>query len=174
MRADARRNRERVLEAAGVVFASKGPAASTEEVAAQAGVAIGTVFRHFPTKEALIEAVFVERLRRLAAEADAMANEDDPGAAFFKFFAYAVEQSATKYAFTEGGQATAVQSAISLAGKDLHEAMGRLLTRAQHAGAVRDDVRIPEVVALLIGAARAVEHGGTQVLPLVLDGLRPR
>jgi AcrR family transcriptional regulator len=64
MRADARRNRERLLSAADLVFAERGPGASTEEVARRAGVGIGTVFRHFPTKESLLEAVFVDRLRR--------------------------------------------------------------------------------------------------------------
>ena len=68
LRADARRNRERVLEAADAVFSEFGPAASTEEVARRAGVSIGTVFRHFPTKEALIEAVVVGRLTQLTAE----------------------------------------------------------------------------------------------------------
>jgi AcrR family transcriptional regulator len=77
LRADARRNQARVLETAEAVFAAKGTAASTEEIARQAGVGIGTVFRHFPTKEALLEAVFVGRLRRLADEVDALAAAKD-------------------------------------------------------------------------------------------------
>src|SRR6266498_927824 len=73
-------------------------AAGADEVARRAGVAIGTVFRHFPTKEALLEAVVVERLRSLVEEARSQSSADDPGAAFFAFFAQWVELGATKHA----------------------------------------------------------------------------
>src|ERR1700680_1105959 len=96
LRADAQRNRARLLDVAEVVFASKGIAASTEEIAREAGVGIGTVFRHFPTKEALLEAVFVRRLEQLAAHADALADAYDPGAAFFTFFSHVVELAVTQ------------------------------------------------------------------------------
>src|SRR5689334_6744231 len=85
LRADARRNRARVLEAAGAVFAAEGVGAPTEAVAKRAGVGIGTVFRHFPTKEALLAAVLVERMRGLAEHARAAVAEDDAGAALFGF-----------------------------------------------------------------------------------------
>src|SRR5258708_17586261 len=94
-RADAQRNRARLLDVAELVFATKGIGASTEEIAREAGVGIGTVFRHFPTKEALLEAVFIRRLQQLAARADALAEADDPGAAFFSFFSYVVELAVT-------------------------------------------------------------------------------
>ena len=113
LRADARRNRARLLDVAEAVFAAKGTSASTEEIAREAGVGIGTVFRHFPTKEALLEAVFVGRLQRLADEAEAHLDADDPGAAFFAFFGSAVEQSATKTAFAD---------ALAQAGVDVQEA----------------------------------------------------
>lgn len=184
LRADARRNRARVLEAADAVFASKGPSASTEEVAEQAGVAIGTVFRHFPTKQALLEAVIVERLSSLASEAAALADADDPGAAFFEFFAHWVKLSATKHAFADaladaGVNVKAVESCHARVVGDLHRAVETLLTRAQRAGAVRDDIRLPELIALLIGASRAAEHAGrntdlqARALAVVFDGLRP-
>src|SRR5437762_11835902 len=78
LRADARRNRCRILEAAESVFAGKGMGASTDEVASAAGVGIGTVFRHFPTKAALLEALLVSKLRRLVDEAEALCSSEDP------------------------------------------------------------------------------------------------
>jgi AcrR family transcriptional regulator len=183
LRADAQRNRARILSAADAVFAAKGPTASTEEVARQAEVAIGTVFRHFPTKEALIEAVFAERLRELVSEAESLVNADDAGAAFFAFFDRVVTQTASKHAFTDalaeaGIDTVAVHGAIAMVGTQLHRAFGALLARAQESGAVRADLRVPELVALLIGASHAIEHAAdtdtqARVLAVVVDGLRP-
>jgi AcrR family transcriptional regulator len=181
-RADARRNRARVLEAADAVFAAKGTSASTEEVARAAGVGIGTVFRHFPTKEALLEAVLAGRLTRLAEEAGRLTASGDPGAAFFAFVTHVVEQSAAKNAF---GDALAeagvdVSQAVSGVGRELKAALDTLLTRAQRAGSVRDDVRVPELLALVAGVSRAAEHSGwdpeiqTRTLAIVFDGLRPQ
>lgn len=187
LRADARRNRAAILEAADAVFAVKGPAAPSEEIARDAGVAVGTVFRHFPTKEALVEAVFVERLRRLAVEARALVAADDPGAAFFGFFRRWAELSATKHAFADALASSGVD-VVAVAGKgaypqvrdELLGAVEALLERAQRAGVVRSDIGVQEVNALLIGAARAAEHAGAddgvraRTLAVTLDGLRPR
>jgi AcrR family transcriptional regulator len=183
LRADAQKNRARVLAAAEEVFAARGVTASTEDVAREAGVGIGTVFRHFPTKEALLEAVIVSRLRRFADEAHALAaaTTADPGHNFFTLVWRAVDQSTVK---------NAVAAALADAGVDLTPAtqpimaevrnsLDVLLTRAQQACAVRDDVGVDEVVALLIGAARAAEStGGDQTVlmrtvAIICDGLRP-
>jgi AcrR family transcriptional regulator len=180
LRADAQRNRALVLETAEAVFAARGMSASTEEIARQAGVGIGTVFRHFPTKEALLETIIIGRLRRLAGEAESLSTADDPGAALFAFFTHAVEQSATKIAFVDAlaGAGVDVENAISHVGQDLHRALDKLLTRAQQAGAVRDDVGVTELIALLAGASRAAEHAGwndditARTLAVVFDGLR--
>jgi AcrR family transcriptional regulator len=180
LRADAQRNRALVLETAEAVFAAKGVSASTEEIARRAGVGVGTVFRHFATKEALLEAIIINRLRRLADTASSLATADDPGAAFFGFFTQAVAQSATKIAFVDAlaGAGVDVDNAVSQVGQDLHRALDGLLTRAQHAGAVRDDVGVTEVIALLAGISRAAEHAGwnedttTRTLTIVFDGLR--
>jgi AcrR family transcriptional regulator len=155
-RADARSNRSRILAVAEEVFGAGGEAASTEEVARRAGVGIATVFRHFPTKAALLEAVLVERLERLRRRAEEQLDAADAGRAFFDFFAYMVADAATKIAIAsalteEGGEA----SLATRAANDLRRAVGALLDRAQRARAVRDDVELPEVYALLIGASRA-------------------
>jgi AcrR family transcriptional regulator len=179
MRADARRNRERLLAVAEQVFAQKGVTASTEEIAREAGVGIGTVFRHFPTKEALLAAVFVGRLQWLADEAESLCMAEDPGAAFVEFFTLVVSQSATKNAFAD---------ALTQAGVDVYQAtvearqgllrgLGELLVRAQQAGALRADVGVEDVLALLVGASRTAEHVTdptirARTLRIVLDGLR--
>ncbi len=181
LRADARRNRARVLEAAEAAFASKGTSVSTEEIARDAGVGIGTVFRHFPTKEALLEAVVVGRLERLAAEAASLATAEDPGSAFFSFFASTVDRSATKIALADALAAAGldVERAVAEVGRELRRTMGVLLGRAQAVGAVREDATVADVIALLVGASRAAEHAGwdrgvqTRTVAIMLDGLRP-
>jgi AcrR family transcriptional regulator len=181
LRADARRNRARVLEAAEAAVASKGTSVSTEEIARDAGVGIGTVFRHFPTKEALLEAVVVGRLERLAAEAASLATAEDPGSAFFSFFASAVDRSATKIALADALAAAGVdvERAAAEVGRELRRTMGVLLGRAQAVGAVREDATVADVIALLVGASHAAEHAGwdrgvqTRMVTIMLDGLRP-
>ncbi|MGW7004419.1 TetR/AcrR family transcriptional regulator [Streptomyces sp. NPDC054933] len=181
LRADARRNRERVLAAAEDVFAAKGTSASTEEVARQAGVGIGTVFRHFPAKEALLEAVLLRRLTGLVDEARSLVDAEDRGAAFFGFLAHVVEQSAAKIAFADAVAVAGidVRSIAEPVGRELLDALGVLLRRAQEADIVRRDVAVPEVHALLVGVSRAAELAGwdrevrDRSLSIVFDGLRP-
>ncbi|MEU6640964.1 helix-turn-helix domain-containing protein [Saccharomonospora sp. NPDC046836] len=185
IRADARRNRARILETAEAVFAAHGPAASTEEIARKAGVAIGTVFRHFPTKAELVEAVFVDRLSQLAASARQLAESDDAGAAFFDFFTTWAELSALKQSFADALandgvdiQAAAERGAYPAVRTELAAAVETLLTRAQAAGAVRSDIGMRELNALLISVARAVEQVRDdpdvqrRLLCTILDGLR--
>lgn len=182
LRSDARRNRAKLLDAAERVFAEKGTSASTEEVARRAGVGIGTVFRHFPTKGDLLEAVFVARLRRLAAEADRLAESADPGEAFFTFFAQLVERAPEKNAFSEALAAAGVDVAetASPIRDSFRTAVSTLLERAQKAGAVRADIGFAEIITLLVSASHGAEHPFTapdvraRALTVVLDGLRPR
>ncbi|HEY3463864.1 MAG TPA: TetR/AcrR family transcriptional regulator [Amycolatopsis sp.] len=183
LRADARRNRARVLEAAESVFAAKGTGAPTEEVARAAGVGIGTVFRHFPTKEALLEAVLVARLQRFADEAEAVvaADSDDPGGAFFAFLTSWIEMSSAKNAYFEALAAAGVTLPVAKSGigARLVEALGVLLSRAQDAGAVRKDLVAGELITVIIGVARAAEYAGPdarlrdRVVEILFDGLRP-
>lgn len=186
-RADARRNRARILEAADAVFAEQGPGAVTEDIARRAGVAIGTVFRHFPSKQALVEAVFITRLRFLTEQARALCAAESSGEEFFDFFARWVELSADKQSFVDALTAAGVDvQARAAAGEypvvraELLEAVAALLRQAQRAGAVRADIGAPEITALLIGTARALQHAGAQqgprarLLRVLFDGLRPQ
>jgi AcrR family transcriptional regulator len=181
LRADARRNRARLLDVAEAVFAARGTAVSTEEIAREAGVGIGTLFRHFPTKEALLTAVFVGRLHRLSVEAIAHANADDPGAAFFAFFTRVVRHAATKHDFAVGlaDAGSEVDALIASVRQEVHRAFDTLLARAQQAGVVRDDIRPPDLLALMVGTARAIEFASAdpdaqaRTLAIVMDGLRP-
>jgi AcrR family transcriptional regulator len=181
VRADARDNRARIMTAADEVFGHS-PSASTDDVARLAGVGIATVFRHFPTKTALLEAVLTLRLERLRDRALELSDGEDAGTAFFGFFTQVVSESASKLAIAQ-----ALVSAGSDAGEDaqkagrgLREAFDGLLTRAQQAGAVRTDAALPEVYALLIGASRGATAASLEpevrnrMLALVYDGLTPR
>ncbi|MCI2419058.1 TetR/AcrR family transcriptional regulator [Saccharopolyspora sp. K220] len=180
LRADARRNRERILDVADAVFGEAGQAASTEEIARRAGVGIGTVFRHFPTKEALLEAVFVRRLTGLRDRAAQQLDARDPGQAFSDFFTLVVRDAPAKLAIA-GALADSganLRTAVHDAHQELRAAFGRLLERAQAAGAVRRDVELAEVYALLIGTSRAAAAADvddrvlTGTLRIVFDGLR--
>jgi AcrR family transcriptional regulator len=181
LRADARRNRARVLDAAEEVFAAKGVSAPTEEVARHAGVGVGTVFRHFPTKEALLEAVLVARFGRLAAEARNLVAADDAGAALFDFLHRVVGESDTKNAFADALTASGIDpaAAVADAGAQLWAALGALLDRAQRAGAVRADVGTSELVALIVGASHASRYADRdaevreRTVAVIFDGLRP-
>ena len=181
LRADARRNRAKLLDVAEEVFAEKGTSASTEEVARRAGVGIGTVFRHFPTKQDLLEAVFVARLRRAADRAHALGDAEDPGGAFYAFFTWLVRNAPEKNAFTEALTAAGinVDDVTSPIKDDFRDAVGTLLGNAQRAGAVRADIGFPEVITLLVGASHAAGHpmadedSRARALDVVLDGLRP-
>jgi AcrR family transcriptional regulator len=179
-RADALRNRAAVLQAAGDIFAARGAALSTEEVARAAGVGVGTVFRHFPTKEALLEALYRDRLDRTAERAHALAQAPDPGAAFFEFLNETVLGSGAKIALADAlaDAGIDIRSGAAAAGHDLAAALGVLLTRAQKAGAVRADLRLPELTAVLFGASRAAGFAvsaevRSRTVGIILDGLRP-
>lgn len=182
LRADARRNRQRVLEAAEIVLARDGVAAKMEKIAQQAGVGVGTVYRHFQTKETLIAAIMRARLSSLVAEATVLGEAPDPGPALFAFFTRMVTQSRTKRTFSDALAAAGIDIAPQTrgAGLELQAALEVPLRRAQEAGAVREDVDVKELTALMAGVSAAAERVGwdeevqDKALALVFDGLRPR
>jgi AcrR family transcriptional regulator len=184
LRADARRNRERVLRTAQQMFAADGLGVSLDEIARRAAVGPGTVHRHFPAKEALYLAVAIDQLERLAAEARVLAATGDPATALFTQLSRMV---------ASGAENVAVKSALAAAEFDLRVAapdvaadltrqVANLLGRAQAADAVRDDVTVEEVMALVAGAFAAIRHAGAEassqrsahIAQVILDGLRPQ
>jgi AcrR family transcriptional regulator len=178
VRADAARNRARILAAAQEVFAEHGPSASTEEVAARAGVAIGTVFRHFPTKQALLQAIMKDLLHSLTEQASALAATGDPATALFTFFGQLVERAAgTKTVvdlLAQNGTGLDIGDSIG----SLRDQVAALLAEGQRAGAIRPEVRLDEVLALLASTCQgAVTAGWTpdlqrRTLAVVFAGLR--
>ncbi|GAA3927839.1 helix-turn-helix domain-containing protein [Actinoplanes auranticolor] len=171
MRADAERNRGRILDAAEEVFAQRGAAASTEEVARLAGVAIGTVFRHFPTKEDLLAAILKRLLARLAEDAAGLGGADG----LHTFFTRLVQQAAARRMVVD-----LVGVSVPAAVGRLGDAVGELLRQAQEAGTVRGDVGRPEVMALLVSVCQGALQGGwdeglqARTLAVVFAGLAAR
>jgi len=175
LRADAQRNREKVLRAARECFALSGFGVAVDEIAARAGVGPGTVYRHFPTKEALFEAVIAARLTDLIDDARARAHADDAGAAFFGFLARIAGEATTKRDLPD---------AITITGSlqnDLNGALDVLLRRAQQAGAVRAGVTTSDLIVLLKGLFAGmgeVSPGDPdqarfdRLLAIITDGLR--
>lgn len=178
-RADARRNRAQILQAAETCFADQGVGVPIDDIARAACVGVGTVYRHFPTKEALVEAVIVTHMEKLTAEARALATSDDPGGAFFAFLARMAEEGSSKRDLIDAlaGAGVEVKERTSPQKSELTDAIGVLLQRAQDAGAVRDDVELADLFGLVMGAcafAGHAESGSSQarMLSVVCDGLR--
>jgi AcrR family transcriptional regulator len=180
LRADARRNRDRVLEAARVAFGAEGSDVSLDEIARRAGVGAGTVYRHFATKEALLEAVVFDRIGELVEEARALLDDPDPGRAFSSFVERLGREGARKRDLVEvlanDGIHLRLGEAPNL--RALTDVLAELLRRAQRAGAVRSDISVDDVMALLTGAAYSICHSGaddsraTRLLAIMYDGLR--
>jgi AcrR family transcriptional regulator len=178
LRADARRNRERVLEAADALFAEVGLRAGVEEIAQRAGVGVGTVCRNFPTKEDLVSELLNARGEALLAEARAALDDPDPGEAFTNFLRYAAGSACRYRALAEEIASGEVPVREGLK-EDVRNAIEELLRRAQRAGAVRRDVTADDIKVLLSGLAQATVAGGGQAsldrfVRIVLDGLRPQ
>jgi AcrR family transcriptional regulator len=178
LRADARRNRERVLDAARAAFAESGTGVPLDEIAARAGVGAGTVYRHFPSKEALFEAVALARVEAMAADARSLAATADPGAALDGFLDRIAAEAIVKRDLTEA-LSGAGSAALADAAAEVRRAMEALLTTAQQAGAVRPDIGIDDLIALLKGLLHAVttsEDPGVaqRIVAVVSAGLRQR
>jgi AcrR family transcriptional regulator len=179
MRADARRNYERLVAAAFAAFAARGADdVSLEEIARRAGVGIGTLYRHFPTRQALLEAVYLDQVEALGGRAGELITADSPGAALAEWVGLLVAFSKAKRSL--------VTSMLEVLDKDsellsscraiLRDATEALLERAQQAGAARADVRGSDVLRLAQGLSMAVDMDqdpgqADRMLALVLDGL---
>jgi AcrR family transcriptional regulator len=180
LRADARRNRDRVLEAARAAFGAEGSDVSLDEIARRAGVGAGTVYRHFATKEALFEAVVFERMGELVEEARALLDDPDPGRAFASFVERLGREGARKRDLVEALAHDGIHLQLGAAPivRALIDVLAELLCRAQGTGAVRRDIGVDDVVALLTGAAYAICHSRAdnertrRLLAIMYDGLR--
>jgi AcrR family transcriptional regulator len=178
-RADAVRNRERVLEAAKAVFSAGGPEASLEAVAKRAGVGIGTLYRHFPTREALFEAVYRREVQQLGELAEALKSEPSPVDALRRWLRSNVEFVATKKGMS-AALALAMNSSSELTAysfERLTKAVGALLDRAVAAGEIRSDVSPEDLLRALVGMCYLHDQPGWQksvvrLLDVFVDGLR--
>ena len=179
MRADARRNRELLMAAALEAFTERGADdTSLEEIARRAGVGIGTLYRHFPGRTALLEAVYTDQVAALCRRAGELAASQSPGAALAAWMREMVEFGATKQNLTSALAADYDKDApvFSACRDDLLAAATALLTRAQQAGAVRPDVRPLDLLRLSHGVAAATARGddpeqAERLLSLMLNGV---
>jgi AcrR family transcriptional regulator len=179
LRADARRNREKVLEAARAVFSEQGRDAQMDDVARAAGVGVGTVYRHFPTKEALIEALMVAALETIAEAAVEALEIEDPWEAFTSVLLRGAETMAGDRALSE--VYATIPSATESVGPTvagLAQTMTVLIRRGQEAGVLREDLIVDDIPMVMcgIGAATKKAHRCSEAwrrhLALVLDGMR--
>ena len=173
LRADARRNHERIVEAATAVFAEAGSSASLEEVARRAGVGSATLYRRFPTRGALFEAVYSEQVDQLLAPADDPSA--GPGAALDAWLRLFVEFIIGKRAFAE--EMAHDTEIVYAARRRIYGTAEPLLAAAQEAGEARTDVTADDVLRMLsgIGLADYPQDGQLErVIGVCLDGLRPR
>lgn len=178
-RSDARKNRDLLLAAAREAVAEHGTDASLRDIARRAGVGIGTLYRHFPDRATLLEALLEANFKALHARADSLLTSPAPGDALFTWLKELAAGSATYQGLPES-----IMEALSDEESRLHttcaqmrSAAGLLLKRAQDAGAVRSDVTNTEVIALTLGLAWAAEHTeeasdlATRLLSSAMDGL---
>ena len=178
-RADAVRNRERVLDAAKIVFNAGGPDASLEAVAKRAGVGIGTLYRHFPTREALFEAVYRREVQQLGDLSDQLKNDPSPVDALRRWLRSNVELVATKKGMLAALALVTYNSSELYTDtfSRLTRAAGTLLERAVEAGEVRSDVSPEDLLRALIGMCYMHDTPGWQdsvmrLLDIFVDGLR--
>lgn len=180
-RSDAVRNRERLLAAAKAVFLLGGPEASLEAVAKHAGVGIGTLYRHFPTREELYEAVYRREVEHLAELAEQLKTEAEPTEALRRWLRSFVEFVATKKGMARAMALAAHRPSalISFSFDRLAKAVGTLLDRAMAAEQIRGDISPEDLLRTLVGMCLLNDQPGWQdsVLRMVevfVDGLRVR
>jgi AcrR family transcriptional regulator len=149
------RTRERVLTAAAQAFAVEGRAVTLERIARLAGLGAGTVHRHFPTKESLLEAVLIRRLDGLVVRAQRWEETAEPGPALFGWLTEVVESSAVQKDLCDGlqGDGSWPHAAFTASGRRFDQRLARLLRAAQRAGGVRPGATAAEVVTLIVGCS---------------------
>lgn len=176
LRADAQRNRDKLLNVAHSVFTTEGISVSMDEIARRAGVGVGTVYRHFPTKEDLFGAIIISHKARLVDEANQLLYHNDPGEAFFHYFETIIREGIANKAITDTLVSNLdINAGRSEVARNFWQGIDNLLARAQQSGSVRADARIEDIKVLLIGILHAT--GGSETFPdrvvsILCDGLR--
>jgi AcrR family transcriptional regulator len=181
MRADAQRNHEKILEAAEEIFALDGVAVPIDIVAERAGVGVGTLYRHFPTKESLYEAIVTTRLDGLLSIADEYTSAADPGLALNTFLREFARQASEKQDLFEALEQNGVDIKTRFSERidELMEKIDVLRQRAADAGAIREDVETSDILNLVSGTCHAAGHSGVdeagfqRLVNIVLAGLQP-
>jgi AcrR family transcriptional regulator len=181
MRADAQRNHEKILEAAEEIFALDGVAVPIDIVAERAGVGVGTLYRHFPTKESLYEAIVTTRIDGLLSIADEYTSAADPGLALNTFLREFARQASEKQDLFEALEQNGVDIKTRFSERidELMEKIDVLRQRAADAGAIREDVETSDILNLVSGTCHAAGHSGVdeagfqRLVNIVLAGLQP-
>jgi AcrR family transcriptional regulator len=179
LRADARRNRELILAAADAAFADEGLGVPVDEIARRAGVGAGTLYRHFPTKEALFQAVLIAHIDRLARYGQELASRDQPDEALFEFVGRLATEASSKRNLVDAlsGAGYDIKATSSQSKAALEEVFQLLLSRAQSAGLVRNDVRPADLMGLVMGACALAAHersdcSQSRMVAVVCAGMR--
>ena len=178
LRADARRNRELILAAADEAFAEEGLSVSVDEIARRAGVGAGTLYRHFPTKEALFQAVLVAHFDQIASRARDLADRDDPAEALFEFMTCLGEEAASKKNLIDAlaGAGVDVHQTAPESKRAVEDAFRQLLVRAQGDGSIRSDVTIDDLFGLIMGTCSMsnpqADASQARMMAIVCAGLR--
>lgn len=181
LRADARRNRELVLQAARQLFTDDGLGVSLDEIARRAGVGPGTVHRHFLTKEALFLAVATDQIEDLVADAKEFSGAEDPASAMSAMLSRMITTGTGTLKSALAGAEFDLRTAAPVVAADLMRHVGVVLSRAQSVGAVRSDLTIDDLMALVAGTLAAIRHANAEtdreraahLAQIMFDGLRP-
>jgi AcrR family transcriptional regulator len=179
-RTDALRNRERILEVAKVAFTSEGANTSLEEIAKMAGVGIGTLYRHFPTRDALIEGVYRNEVEKLAAAASRFAQKMSPLEALRAWMLLLVDYIAAKHIIAPalntiaGGASRLHEGSRTI----LQDAIGELVKRAKRSGDLRTDLDAYDLLRALIGASHVGSstdwpESAKRLVDILIAGSRP-
>jgi AcrR family transcriptional regulator len=180
-RADAERNRARLLETAKGVFAEKGSAASLDEIARIAGVGAGTLYRHFPTRDALVAAVYRNETGQLVAAADRLAKTQPPVTALREWLLLFVDYMATKHGMSEllNSIAGGTSDLYSASMAQMKQAIARLADRAVASGEIRLDLDPLDLLRALAGVANIGvgsdgERAAKRLVDILIAGVRTR
>ncbi|MGI8751122.1 MAG: TetR/AcrR family transcriptional regulator [Acidimicrobiales bacterium] len=179
-RADARRNYDRLLRAAAEVFTAEGAEASLDEIAKRAGVGIGTLYRHFPTRQCLLEAVFLDQVDDLRAAALVLVADPEPVDAFARWLRAHIDHGRKGRSLGASVMAAKMEegSEVNTACTAMIDAGQALLTRAQAAGQIRPDVQLRDVLKMVHGIVLVTEgtddgnKRAQRMLDLLIGGVR--